>query len=83
MRPDVQEFIGTVTKRTFAQGSKSEREAIRLDTGEGSFVLRRVDGNPLFDPELEKLVGKTIKCTGETQGYTLTITDWSEHSAPQ
>lgn len=79
MRQDLQEFIGTVTKKPFAIGSKSEREAVHLDTGQGSFVLRREGGNPLFDSELETLVGKTIKCTGETHGYTLTITDWSEH----
>jgi len=52
---------------------------VRLDTDEGSFVLRRLGGNPLFDPELEKLVGKTIRCTGETHDYTLTMVDWSEH----
>jgi len=75
----VQEFVGKVTKRPLAIGSKSEREAVRLDTDKGSFVLRRVGGNPLFDPELEKLVGKTIKCTGETHDYTLTMADWSEH----
>jgi hypothetical protein len=75
----VREFVGKVTKRPFASGSKSEREAVRLDTDNGSFVLRREGGNPLYDPMLEELVGKTIKCTGETHDYTLTMTDWSEH----
>jgi len=74
----MREFVGKVTKRPFAVGSKSERNAVRLDTDEGSFVLRREDGNPLFDPELDKLVGKTIRCTGETDDYTLTITHWNE-----
>jgi hypothetical protein len=77
----VREFIGKVTKRPFAVGSKSERNAVRLDTKEGSYVLRREGGNPLSDPELEKLVGKTIKCKGEADDYTLTITEWREQES--
>ena len=73
----MREFVGKVTKRPFAVGSKSERNAVRLDTDEGSFVLRREGGNPLSDPALDKLVGKTIKCTGEIDDYTLTMTDWN------
>jgi hypothetical protein len=76
----MRQFVGKVIKKPFAVGSKSEREAVQLDTGQGSFVLRRVGGNPLSDPELDKLVGKTIRCEGELQGYTLTIVDWREDS---
>ena len=75
----MQEFVGKVTKAPFAAGSKSGRQAISLETPAGSFVLRRQGGNPLFDPELDKLVGKTIKCSGELHDYTLTIANWSEH----
>lgn len=70
------QFVGKVTKRPFAVGSKSERNAIRLETSDGSYVLRREGGNPLYDPALEQLVGKTIECQGETHDYTLTMTDW-------
>lgn len=71
-------FVGKVTQRPFAVGSKSERNAIRLETSEGSFVLRREGGNPLYDPELEPLVGKTIAGEGEVHDYTLTMRDWKE-----
>jgi hypothetical protein len=74
----MQEFAGKVTKKPFGRGSKSAHCAVRLETGEGSYVLRRVGGNPFRDAELDKLVGKTIRCRGEVSGYTLTITDWSE-----
>jgi len=60
-------------------GSKSERDAVYLETDEGSFVLRRTGGNPLFDPDLVALVGKTIRCLGEVHGYTLTMARWEEH----
>ncbi|MGY8684734.1 hypothetical protein Q2941_44340 [Bradyrhizobium sp. UFLA05-153] len=72
----MRQFVGKVTKRRFAAGSKSERDAVRLETAEGSYVLRREGGNPLYDSALEDLVGKTIECQGETHDYTLTMRNW-------
>ncbi|MGY8662422.1 hypothetical protein Q3C01_08645 [Bradyrhizobium sp. UFLA05-109] len=72
----MRQFVGKVTKGPFAAGSKSERNAIRLETAEGSYVLRREGGNPLHDPALEDLVGKSIECQGETHDYTLTMRYW-------
>jgi hypothetical protein len=69
---------GLVTKKLFAAGSKSEREAIILMTDEGEYVLRRKGGNPFFDEELENLVGKHIRCEGALTGYTLLMTKWTE-----
>ncbi len=74
----MQDYIGKVTKKSFARGSKSEHDAVFLETGQGQYVLRRVGGNPFRDPQLEQLVGKTIRCRGEAKGYTLVITDWSD-----
>jgi len=73
----MQEFTGKVTKRPFGAGSKSAHDAVRLDTADGSYVLRRIGGNPFRDPELDGLVGKTIRCHGEVSGYALTMQDWS------
>ena len=67
----MREFIGKVTKGPFAKGSKSEHDAVFLDTGEGSYLLRRAGGNPFHDPQLLKLVGKKVRCEGELSGYTL------------
>ena len=69
-------FHGTVSKKPFGKGSKSEREAVCLDTGSGSYVLRRQGGNAFHDPELDKLVGKQIACEGIVTGYTLIMTSW-------
>jgi len=71
-------FKGTVIKKLFAHGSKSEHEAVCLVTDRGEFVLRRRGGNPFSDPELDKLEGKEISCEGELVGYTLIISAWSE-----
>ena len=73
----MQEFVGKVVKRLFGKGSKSEHEAVYLDTGQDSYVLRRQGGNPFYDPELSKLVGKTIRCQGETTDHTLIMATWA------
>jgi len=71
-------FNGTVVKKLFARGSKSEHEAVCLVTDQGEFVLRRQGGNPFSDPELDKLVGKQIRCEGQVVGYTLIISAVNE-----
>lgn len=69
---------GRVVKKMFAAGSKSEHEAVMLVTKEGQYVLRRKEGNPFFDEELEGLVGKSIKCEGDLTGYTFLMDSWTE-----
>ena len=70
------EFAGQVVKKPFGTGSKSEREAVCLKTRSDEYVLRREGGNPFHDPELENLVGKSIRCTGTVSGYTLLMSEW-------
>jgi hypothetical protein len=72
------EIAGQVVKGPFAVGSKSEHEAIYLNSKRGRFVLRRPGQNAFQDPVLEKLVGKTVRCRGEIDGYLLLLSDWSE-----
>jgi hypothetical protein len=64
-------LTGTVARGRFGTGSKSEREAIWLETAEGRFVLRRKEGPTFDDPALKKYVGKRVKCNGFILGYTL------------
>jgi hypothetical protein len=33
-------------------------------------------GDPYHDPDLEKLVGKTIKAEGEVDDYVLMVSSW-------
>lgn len=71
------EFIGKVILKTFAKGSKSEHLAVYLETADKKYVLRRRGGNPFYDPELQNIVGKTIRCTGTVSEYMLLISDWA------
>ena len=69
---------GRVIKEVVAKGSKSERSAVLLDTGKKQYVLRRPGENPYSDPILDDLVGKNISATGNLNGTTLFLSDWSE-----
>ncbi len=71
------EFIGKVVRKTFGKGSKSEHEAVYLETESKEYVLRRRGGNPFYDEEMQKLVGKTIRCTGVVIDYALLISAWT------
>jgi hypothetical protein len=73
-----QELTGLVIKAPFAVRSKSEREAILLDTGDKRYVLRREGGNAFFDPVLEQLVGRKIRAAGRITSYTFLLSDWAE-----
>jgi len=72
------QLTGQVTKKPFAEGSKSEHDAVMLITKEGEYVLRRRGGNPFSDPELDKLVGDRIRCEGDLTGYTFLMDTWAE-----
>lgn len=64
---------GTVARRPYAVGSKSEHEAVVLITDEGEFRLQRKGGNPFHDPSLEKLIGKEIEAEGLVAGPSFII----------
>ena len=59
------EKTGQIIRRRIAIGTKSERDAVILSTSDGDYILRRTGKNPYSDPDLEKLIGKTVRSTGE------------------
>jgi hypothetical protein len=70
------EMVGQVVKKPFAVGTKSEREGVFIATTQGEFLLRRQGGNPFYDPELVKLVGKKVVCEGQMLNeFTLCVRD--------
>jgi hypothetical protein len=71
------EYVGRVTGKPFGKGSKSEHEALYLETDKGEYVLRRKGGNPFHDEVLQDLIGKTIRCEGFITDYVLLITEWT------
>jgi hypothetical protein len=67
----IDDLTGRVVLGPFGSGSKSERQAVWLETAEGRFVLRRKEGPTFDDRTLEKYVGKRVKCRGFIVGYML------------
>jgi hypothetical protein len=72
------ELDGQVVRKPFGAGSKSERPAIVLRTPGGDYVLRRQGGLAYGDPDLERLIGKRLRCRGTLSGYTFLMTDCAE-----
>ena len=64
-------LIGNVERGPFGTGSKSEREAFWITTADERLVLRHKGGPSYADRELERYVGKRVKCDGFIVGYTL------------
>ena len=60
------QLSGKVVIKKIAKGSKSERDAVLLQTDDKEYVLRKLGGNPFHDISLEKLAGKSITATGIT-----------------
>jgi hypothetical protein len=71
-------MTGTVVRAPFGTDSKSERDAIWLDTGDRRLVLRRKDGPTFGDHSLDKYVGKRVTCDGFIVGSSLL----AEHIEP-
>ena len=65
-------------KKRFGAGSKSEREAVVLQTDDDELVLRREGGNAFSDPQLDALVGHRIRGVGRRTGYTLILKEWED-----
>ena len=76
------EMRGKVTRQIIAAGTKSEHEGVVLETDQGSYILRRDEGEPFHDDALHALVGRSILARGFTSGHTLVMSDWDEEGEP-
>ncbi len=77
MSPKPLQVRGIVTSRVVAAGSKSEHQAVTLDTAEGqSYVLRRKGGPAFGDEALHQLVGHRIAADGMGMDQTLIMQGW-------
>ena len=67
-------------KRLHGAGSKSEHQAVYLDSPQGAFKLRLSGANPFHDPRLDELVGKSIIADGEVDEVSnqFFVSHWSE-----
>lgn len=69
---------GTVVRATFSKDSKSEHDAVYLDTGEKKYRLKRRGGNPFHDDSLHKLIGKKVSLEGTLTSHFFEISEEPE-----
>ena len=69
----VRHLRGHVVRRVVGRGSKSEREAVMLDTDEGALLMRPRRGPSFGETGYEPLVGKFVACSGTIVGHTLLV----------
>jgi hypothetical protein len=69
---------GKIFLRIFSRGSKSEYNAVYIETPEGNFVLRKKGENPRKNPVLEKMEGKRVKAEGILKDYLFLATNIHE-----
>ena len=60
----VEGIVGRVIHGRFGVGSKSERDALWLETPDARLLLRRKDGPTFGDRLLDSYVGKEVECDG-------------------
>jgi hypothetical protein len=72
----LQEFSGSVVLEPIFRGSKSERMAVKLDTGDRKLLLRRLGIGRYRDEGLEDLVGQDITCQGLERGGRIYLKDF-------
>jgi len=62
-------LTGKLVAKPFAVDSKSERQAIYLETDLGSFELRIIHENPFEQSRLQLMVGQTVCVEGKLERY--------------
>ena len=55
---------GRVARGPYGKGSKSEREAVFIETADARYILRRNTGPALDDAKLMQDVGHVVECDG-------------------
>lgn len=70
-------FRGRVRRSRYATGTKSQQNAVLIETPQGTFRLRRAGGTSFSDRDLDDLVGHDIVCEGQLHRDTVLMTEWS------
>jgi hypothetical protein len=62
---------GRVTQGEYGKGSKSERDAVFIETPDARYILRRKTGPVFGDTALTQYVGHDVECDGFIVATTL------------
>jgi hypothetical protein len=71
------EIKGPVIRKTVSKSSKSEHDAVCIKIEDDTYMLRQRGKNAFNNPELEELVGKLIKASGEIVGKVFFVRNYT------
>ncbi|MFK8032376.1 MAG: hypothetical protein AB8G18_19295 [Gammaproteobacteria bacterium] len=72
----LKKYFGEVVVGLVHPDSKSERQAVKLDTGENELIMRRPGIRAYKDEVLEGLVGQRVTFKGLKRGNKLYVKSW-------
>jgi hypothetical protein len=64
---------GDLVRRRVGSGSKSERDAVMLETVDRDYIVRRRGENAFADPVLDALVGQHVRLEGTATETTFLV----------
>lgn len=62
---------GHITQDVYGKGTKSERQAVFIETADNRYIFRRKKGPAFGNYELNQYIGHEIECDGFLIGKTL------------
>jgi hypothetical protein len=62
---------GRITEGRYGKGTKSERQALFIETADNCYIFRRKTGPAFDDAELKLYVGHEVECEGFLVDRTL------------
>jgi len=62
---------GRITKGIYGRGTKSEREAVFIETADNRYIFRRKKGPTFGNAELNQYIGHEVEVDGFLVGSTL------------
>jgi len=71
------EIKGHVIRKTVSKTSKSEHNAVCIQIEDHTYMIRERGKNAFNNPELEELVGKEIKASGDIVGNVFFVRDYT------
>lgn len=72
-------LTGKISLKPFGAGTKSDHQAVYIDTSQGSYVLRKAGENPFENTGLLHLKGKKVTVEGTLDKYLFIATNISEN----
>jgi hypothetical protein len=72
------QLSGKISVKKFGAGSKSEHDAVYLETDQGDYVLRKAGANPFEHVGLKEMIGKQVTVEGTLDQYQFLASDIRE-----